>query len=190
MLYSHKLIKFSHKHQSAQTPMKQLFSALCLTTGLVIGLGAQAQGLSSSPGLTSKLTASRVELVDGKTVLLPAVNAKPDDVVEYSASYTNSGTKPIERIQAVVPVPVGTILVANSAKPASAQASLDGVNFFVMPLKRIVKLANGTSGEELVPLADYRALRWQVGTLGAGQEAVVSLRTRLVPTTGAEAAKR
>jgi hypothetical protein len=69
--------------------------------------------------------------------------------------------------------------VAGSVEPAQAQASIDGAVFAPMPLSRMVKQADGSLRRELVPLSEYRALRWEVGSLPAGGSTVVSLLTRI-----------
>jgi hypothetical protein len=87
-----------------------------------------------------------------------------------------------------VPVPPGTTFIAASAEPAQAQASTDGNTFAPMPLTRMVKQADGSTRKEPVPLADYRALRWEIGTLAAGATTVVSLRVS-IDAPAASAAK-
>ena len=81
-----------------------------------------------------------------------------------------------------MPVPVGTTFIADSAQPAQAQASTDSIRFAPMPLMRTVKQPDGKERQEAVPLAEYRALRWEIGTLAAGGSAVVSLRARIDDT--------
>lgn len=149
--------------------------------------GALAQGVST--GFTSKLTVNRVDGNDDKVSLKSATTAKPGDVLEYSATYFNGGKAAVERVQAVVPVPLGTVLLAGSAKPVNPHATVDGVNFSAMPLKRVVKLPDGKSREELVPLSEYRALRWPIGAIAASQNAVVSLRVQVVQTPGLDLTK-
>ena len=168
--------------------MKPLLNLCFLVAGLAFGQAALAQ----TPAVTSTLSAQRVEMVDGKAVLKPAAQSKPGEIIEYSGTYRNSGTTAVAKLQAVVPVPVGTTFVAGSAQPTSAQASTDGTRFASMPLVRMVKQADGTERKEAVPLAEYRALRWDVGTLGAGASTVVSLRVRVdtpVAPVAASAAK-
>jgi hypothetical protein len=54
-----------------------------------------------------------------------------------------------------------------------------------MPLMRTVKQPDGKERKETVPLAEYRALRWEIGTLAAGSSTVVSLRVRIdAPAAG------
>ena len=169
--------------------MKHHFLTVVAAFGFVVSGSALAQPMTSSTGLSSKLTVSHIDTSDDKAPPKPATSAKPGDVLEYSASYFNGGKTPVERVQAVVPVPPGTVLLANSAKPANPQATLDGVSFSATPLKRTVKLPDGKSRDELVPLSEYRALRWPLGTIAASQNVVVSLRVQVVQTLGPDLAK-
>lgn len=167
--------------------MKQLLSFCLVAFGLLSGAGAQAQ----TPGVTSQLLAERVATVDGKTVLQPAGQGKPGDLIQYSATYRNAGPAGAEKLLATVPVPAGTSLEAGSVQPAQAQASTDGTVFAPMPLSRMVKQADGSLRKEAVPLSEYRALRWEIGSLPAGRSTVVSLRTRIdSPAPAAVAAGR
>jgi uncharacterized repeat protein (TIGR01451 family) len=166
--------------------MKQLFKFCLLAFGLVSGWAVQAQGSAVS----SQLLAERVVTVDGKTVLQPAGQGKSGDVIQYSATYRNGGAASADKLLATVPVPTGTTLVAGSVQPAQAQASTDGAVFAPMPLLRQVKQADGSMRQEAVPLAEYRALRWEIGSLPAGRTTVVSLRTRIDSPPVAAAAAR
>ncbi len=154
---------------------------------LVAGQTAWAQSQ-----VTSALVAQRVDMVDGKAVLKPATQSKPGDVIDYSSTYKNAGTAAADKLLATVPVPAGTTLVAGSAQPAQAQASIDGAVFAPMPLMRNVRQPDGSQRSEAVPLAEYRALRWDLGTLAAGRTSVVSLRVRVdsVPAAPATPAAR
>lgn len=157
--------------------MKKLlgFCIFCVT--LLVGQAAWAQ-----TQVTSVLVAQLVEMVDGKAVLKPATQSKPGDIIDYSSTYKNSGTAAAEKLLATLPVPVGTTLLSASAQPGSALASTDGSVFAPMPLMRNVRQADGSQRSEPVPMADYRALRWDLGTLAAGRTAVVSLRVRIDST--------
>ena len=147
-------------------------------------MGCGQVALAQTP-VTSTLLAQRVEIVDGKPVLKPAAESKPGDVIDYSSTYQNAGKATAENLLAFVPVPAGTTLIAGSAQPARAQASTDGVVFAAIPLMRSVRQPDGSQRSEPVPLVDYRALRWELGTLAAGRSAVVSLRVRVdTPVAG------
>lgn len=155
--------------------MRPILSFCIFAAGLSLGQAALAQ----SPTVTSQLLAQRVEQVDGKTVFKPAAEGRPGDVLQYSGTYRNGGSVPADKLLATVPVPPGTTFIAGSAEPPQAQASTDGTRFAPMPLVRSVRQPDGSERKEPVPLAEYRALRWDVGTLAAGRSAVVSLRVRI-----------
>lgn len=165
--------------------MKSLLNFVIFATGLALGQATFAQSQVSST-----LLAQQVEMVDGKAVLKPATQGKPGEIIDYKNTYKNSGTAAAEKLVATVPVPVGTTLIADSAEPAQALASTDGILFAPMPLMRTVRQSDGSQRREAVPLADYRALRWDLGTLAAGRTAVVSLRTRIDSTVAAAPAGR
>lgn len=165
--------------------MKHLLSFFLLALGCVASPLALAQG-----AVTSVLTAQRVDTEAGKPVLKPATATKPGDVIAYAGTYRNGGTAAADKLMAVIPVPVGTTLVAGSAEPAQAQASTDGARFAPMPLMRSVKLADGSEKREPVPLADYRALRWELGSLAPAASSVVALRVRVDTPEAASAAVR
>ncbi|MBE7369703.1 DUF11 domain-containing protein [Ramlibacter pallidus] len=140
--------------------------------------------------MTSTLVAKRVETVSGKVVLNPADSGKPGDLVEYSGTYRNEGRNGVEKLVATIPVPAGTTFVAGSAQPAAAQASTDGTRFAALPLMRTVRLPDGTSRQEPVPLSEYRFVRWELGTLAAGTDAVVKLRVRIDAVAATTAAAK
>ena len=65
--------------------------------------------------------------------------------------------------------------------PAGALATIDNVKFEPIPLKRMVKQADGRMVERDVPATEYRALRWKLGSLEAGKDTVVTARMRVAP---------
>jgi uncharacterized repeat protein (TIGR01451 family) len=164
--------------------MKSLWKSCLLLVALLMAQLAVAQ---NAP-ITSTLQARRVEAVAGKVVLTPADVGRPGDLVEYSGIYRNAGSKPAEKLVATLPVPANTTFVAGSADPARAQASTDGARFAPIPLLRTVRLPDGSTRQEPVPLADYRYVRWEIGTLAGGSEAVVKLRVQIDSATTASAA--
>ena len=153
------------------------FYALCVT-GLITSWNTWAQ----TAAVTSVLTANTIKAVDGKIVKLSAADAKPGDVIEYTATYANNSKASVERLLASVPIPSGTTLVDKTAVPVDATASIDALNFMKMPLMRSVKAANGSFRSEPIPLEEYRALRWTVATIPAGQQVVVSIHVRVNST--------
>ena len=128
----------------------------------------------------AKLAAFKVtQNANKKEVLAPVDKVAPGDLLEYKVAYQNNGKSLLRQLTANLPVPVGTTYVADSAKPAGAMASLDGKNFAAMPLKRMVKMPDGKLKEQLVPLAEYRAIKWKLADLAEKNKAVVSARVRV-----------
>ncbi|MBL8512023.1 MAG: hypothetical protein JNM52_10305 [Betaproteobacteria bacterium] len=136
-----------------------------------------AQGTSEPLEIT--LERRKVLIVNGKESLETATTAKPGEMLEDSAVYTNKSKNPISKLEATLPIPQNTELQLSSMKPAGAKASTDGINFSAIPLKRKIKQPNGVETEQLVPTSEYRYLRWYPGTLAAGQRLVFSARFKV-----------
>ncbi len=157
-------------------------SVLVLALALVAPAAAVADG-----DITAQLDAQRVTVVDGKETFSPATQAKPGELVEYRATYTNAGGQTARQVLATLPVPAGMEFVDHTAVPAKVEASLDGRTYAPVPLKRPVRLANGREVVRLVPAAEYRWLRWPLAAMEPGSVRTVSarMRVRSVPLTAA-----
>lgn len=132
------------------------------------------------------LTAHRVAVdARGRESFQPAAEAKPGETVEYRAAYRNSGVASVGEVQATLPIPDGTEYVARTARPAPALASLDGRTFEPVPLKRRIRLPNGQETVREIPAAEYRFLRWTLGSIDAGRAQTVSARVRVSTLTAA-----
>jgi uncharacterized repeat protein (TIGR01451 family) len=127
------------------------------------------------------LTAQRVTLVDGRETKSPADEARPGDVIEYRAEYVNGGDAPVQKLAATLPVPSGMEYLPRSAWPQVLFASLDGRTFEPVPLKRRVRLEDGREVMREVPPAEYRYLRWSLGTLDVRQKRAVTARVQVSP---------
>jgi uncharacterized repeat protein (TIGR01451 family) len=141
-----------------------------------------AAGLGyAKPGddLAINMTQSKVVVKDGKEATEPAADAKPGDVIEYAAEYSNKGTKPLSAVMAIIPIPAGTEYLPDTAKPTLVFASLKGDKYEAVPLKRKVKQADGKEVEQLVPYSEYRFVRWSVGDMPPGKTQKYSLRVKL-----------
>ncbi len=108
--------------------------------------------------------------------LVAADTANPGDTIEYQARYTNNGTAPAQRFSPQLPLPDALVYAGNTALPSGFQATTDGKNFAPAPLMRPVKNPDGTSKLVAIPLREYRAIRWQLGTLAPGESVVVKAR--------------
>jgi uncharacterized repeat protein (TIGR01451 family) len=146
----------------------------------VAGLGSCALAYAEGD-VHVALTAHRILVSQGKEARLPAEQAEPGDVIEYRATYTNRGTTAVRDLEATLPVPTGLEYLPKSGQPVRLLASLDGKAFAPVPLTRRVKLASGKTVVREVPAAEYRALRWSIGSLAANSARTVGARMRVSP---------
>ena len=159
-------------------------SYIATTIAAVVAFGANttvfAEAAATKPAVSVNLSAYEISMnKKGESVVKPVQQVKPNDIIEYRATYTNNTANPIKGLVATLPIPADTQFLAKST-PAQAQASTDGVNFAAMPLKRKV----GTQMVN-VPLQEYRALRWTIAELPAGKSTTVTAQTRVNSTTSA-----
>ena len=113
---------------------------------------------------------------------MDAATAKPGDVLEDVATYTNKTSRELVVPNATLPVPANTELILSSVNPAPALASVDGINYFALPLKTTVAEANGVVVEKPVAVSQYRFLRWLPGKLASMQSVAYSARFKVVDT--------
>jgi len=170
-----------------QLKSNQLISIIAGAIFVFSAAGAFAQKAVTDP-LQIKLVRSKVVQDKGRELMEAAATARPGDVLEDVATYTNTTKAALKNVEATLPVPPNTELVMASIKPAAAKASTDGKTFSTMPLKRKVKQANGIEVETPVPLSEYRYIRWYPGELAPDKPLAFSARFKVadglvVPTT-------
>ena len=153
---------------------------LAASLGLAFSSAGFAQSEPADAPVKVSLVAAKVVTADGKEKLVPADAAKPGEVVRYTATYKNDSDKGVKKLQATVPVPVGTEVLLESIKPAGAKASLDKEHFEAIPLKREEEMPDGKKRLVNVPTNEYRAIRWSLEDLGAGKSTAVSVDVRLL----------
>jgi len=155
------------------------FISVYLTATIAAACLSGTPLLAQTPQVEVALQARRVVVDQGKEALVPADKAKPGDVIQYEASYHNAGKAPVQHLGAVIPIPVGLALTADSAVPAASEASLDGKAFSPVPLMRAVKNEAGNMENRPVPLTEYRALRWNLAEVAPNSTTTVALRARV-----------
>lgn len=159
--------------------------AVVLVTGVPDAMAqkgsADAQRAATDP-LLIKLVRSKVVLNSGREVFESAATAKPGDILEEVATYTNSSKSSLKGFEATLPVPGNTELVMASIKPANAMASVDGKIFAKLPLVQKVRQSNGVEIEQPVPLSQYRYLRWYPGEIAAEKSMTVTARFKVANT--------
>ena len=141
----------------------------------------RASDPASSP-LEIKLVRHKIALVANKETLQDAASAKPGDVLEDVATYTNKTSRELVVPNATLPVPTNTELILSSVNPAPALASVDGINYFPLPLKTKVIEASGVVVEKPLAVSQYRFLRWLPGKLASRQSVAYSARFKVVDT--------
>ena len=167
--------------RSPDRPLTRLLLALA---GCAVFCSAPAQ--ADQPSLSSTLQVHRVVVqTDGSEALQAATAVQPGDVLQYATVFSNPGTRPVQQLQASLPIPLGTELVAASIQPRVVLASLDGKVYQPMPLMRKIKRADGQWVDVAVPLAEIRALRWPEQQLAAGTSLRTSARVRVSGTAAA-----
>lgn len=161
-----------------------VFLLLCATLSLPLAAAAD-QDVAVSLEAHKVTTDAR-----GKEALAPGDQAKPGDVIEYRARYTNQGTSGVKQLVATLPIPAGVEYLATSARPAVVHASLDGKSFAPIPLKRTVRLADGREVTREIPASEYRWLRWTIGSLAPRSSEIVRARVRVAAPAVAAAVTR
>lgn len=143
---------------------------------------AQRPPLSASTAAVEPIKASlarnKIVIRAGVETKEKADTVKPGDVIEETVTYSNVSDKPISKFMAQLPVPSNTELIVNSLKPSAASASLDGAQYAVIPLKRAAKNANAAM--VVVPLNEYRYLRWTQNEINPGKSLTVSARFKVL----------
>lgn len=163
--------------------LRKHFLAFGVLAFLSVPLWAQPAAIAVPSTVTDpleiRLVRNKVILVDGKEQRTSADVAKPGDTLEEVATYTNKSKSTLRSLAATLPVPPSTELVMASVRPDNAKASLDGSRFESMPLKRIVRRQDGVETEQLVPLSEYRYLRWYPGDLPGDKTLTFSARFKV-----------
>ena len=130
--------------------------------------------------LAVELAVYRINHADGREVLTPTEQVHPGDELEYQARYRNRGKTPVSGVQAILPIPAGSVVLAlASPRPAQPLASTDGQRFERMPLMQSVLLPDGKREQRPIEAARYRTLRWSLGEIAPGGEKTVSARVRV-----------
>jgi uncharacterized repeat protein (TIGR01451 family) len=167
--------------------MKLKSSVMAFIIGLLVfasiaGFAPTAIAKGENSAVVGTLSQNRIVQVDGKEVLQSADAVKPGDLIEYQLKYANKGATSVSNMMVTLPIPKGLVYVGAMA-PSAKFASLDGVKFESIPIKRTVRTADGKEVVQDVPLNEYRALRWDAGQLEAGKVSLFSARARVEPTS-------
>lgn len=151
-----------------------------LITMLLLILSVASAWSAGQPEVNVRLSVHRiVKNAQGKESVSPGESARPGELVEYRAVYKNSSAATARGVLGTLPVPAEMDYVPDSASPATASASTDGVTYSRMPLKRRVRLSGGAVANREVPVEEYRSLRWNLGDLAPGASVTVRARMKI-----------
>ncbi len=158
----------------------------------VAGVVWSAAEAADHGGISVQLTASRIVAApNGSETRQVADVARPGEVIEYSAVYTNTGVTVVKGVAATLPIPAtGLEYLPDSAAPKALLASLDGKTFAPVPLMRAYRLKSGEETMRPVPTSEYRFLRWELGDLAGGANTTVTARMRITDAPALSAASR
>ena len=162
--------------------MKTIATLLLSLTLLAAGFAHAAEPLTATLEVRKVLRAA-----DGKETFAAAATVLPADVVEYRTTYRNTTERALRQVVATLPIPTGYHYIAGTA--SRAQASLDGKTYAPMPLTRVVKGRDGQDQVRLVPVSEYRFLRWSLGDLQARSSSTVAARVQLADQPATVAAR-
>lgn len=168
---------------SRSSQMLRSLPSLILGLGVLLAPGTGLQAAPSAAGnepVTAEMVAVKVLRDDrGREVFVDAEAANPGDVIEYRVTYKNHSEDKIRGLEATLPLPVGMEYMPNSAAPRRVLASTDQARFEEVPLRRVVRKADGSREVVKIPFDQYRALRWKIDQLKAGRSTQVIARARV-----------
>lgn len=155
---------------AAPLSLSRLSALLVLLTVALLPASAVAAGDLRIGLVAEKViqTADGLELFDTESL------AQPGDVIQYTATYRNTGVGKISNLAPVLPIPEGMRCDLAAASPAPAEASFDGETF--VPMAEVVAALKADDSRAV------RALRWHVAQLDAGSSATVVARASLNET--------
>jgi uncharacterized repeat protein (TIGR01451 family) len=143
-------------------PRRAIF-LIALVAGMLVPLAAFAvQG-----PLTGNVEALRVVIHEnGREVYVSADEARPQDILEYRLTYTNTGETPLRNVIVVDPVPAGTEYINLSAtrpQDGSVEFSIDGgKTFYDWPIRIKRKTAEGNEVEVEATPDMVTHIRWTI----------------------------
>lgn len=155
---------------------------------LVLSGVALAQGTSPLSLLYDQVLVQSVTR-DGKTAekRTPAfTKVRPGDVLAQTVTARNVGRVALPNLRVQLPVPANMVYLAPDGptpEGVRTEYSIDGGKTFApAPLKKTVTVTeNGkaVTREVEVKPNEYQAVRWTIGTLGAGTEKTLGFRVQV-----------
>jgi uncharacterized repeat protein (TIGR01451 family) len=148
---------------------------------------AASLAASAAPRITLSIEqAKEVAEVKGgarSVRLVPAKEASPGEVVEYTLHYKNEGDEPATSANIDDPIPKGSSYLAGTAAGEGTEItfSTDGGKTFAPAVKLTyeVRGAGGQVERRTATPGDYTHVRWTVKSIPPGQGGKVTFRVRV-----------
>lgn len=136
-----------------------------------------AENVINKPKVVLQLTAEKQlvqkdiqgkEQVTWQTITASKAVVQPGDIVRYTVTGENKGTRSAKNLAVTQPIPKGTIFVLNSAtafnnKDSAVTYSIDNGKTFVAKPTVKVTLPNNQIEERPAPAEAYTHIRWNFG---------------------------
>jgi uncharacterized repeat protein (TIGR01451 family) len=159
---------------------RSLFGAILLLV-VVVGSAAAAQG----PALTGEMVASKIVVDKEKgEIAMPADKVYPNDTVEYTLRYSNTGTAQAAGVNLLGPIPDGTVYIEETATElngAHPLFSIDGGKTWQeAPVMVEVVRQDGTVEKKKADPSLITHIKWSLdGSLGVGEVITTSYRVQV-----------
>lgn len=162
--------------------MRRSLSVAILLLFAAVSAGAVfAQG----PELKGEMTAAKIVVDEDKgEIALSAEKVYPNDMVEYTLKYTNSGSAAASGVDLIGPVPAGTVYIEETATDIPGlkpMYSIDqGKTWHEAPVIVEVARKDGTVEKKKAAPEMITHVRWSLaGNLDVGEEIMVSYRVHV-----------
>lgn len=170
--------------------MRRSFIPLATVCTLLFLLCGVVSAQQDKEPLKVIMTLKKIVVRDGVETKQSAETVKPGDLAEYTVEYRNQSAQAVRGVLGDLPIPVGMSYESGSAVPSGFLASTDGKNFSAEPLKRRQRNPDGSETDVLVPLREYRALRWDLGEISPKTSKTVRARVKVLPAASATETKK
>ena len=160
---------------------RSLSVAILLLFAAVSAGSVFAQG----PALKGEMVAAKIVVDEEKgEIALPAEKVYPNDMVEYTLKYVNSGTATATGVDLLGPVPAGTVYIEETATDVPGLKpvySIDqGKTWHEAPVIVEVARKDGTVEKKKADPGMITHVKWSLaGDLGVGEEVMVSYRVHV-----------
>jgi uncharacterized repeat protein (TIGR01451 family) len=162
--------------------MKWSLSAVVV---LLVLASTVSSAKAQAPDLTGAMAAHKIVRGEGdREIAVPAEKVYPNDTVEYTLRYENTGSAAAAGVNLVGPIPAGTVYLDQTATEIEGLDPLfsidGGKTYHRAPVTYVEIDEEGKEKRKVAPPDMYTHIRWEMsGTLDVGQEVTVSYRVQV-----------